>query len=117
MSDRVRVALFWIFVAACVAGAIAYVRWRTLDASKAALDRAGFEILSRTPTFFFTVQAYDFKSPKSVYRMSRLWDRVTFPGIRRFPNLAGRLGYWSDRMLGAFLSEGPSFEMMICRKR
>ena len=36
MSDRVRVALFWIFVAVCVAGAIAYVRWRIETTDRAA---------------------------------------------------------------------------------
>ena len=32
-------------------------------------------------------------------------------------DLAGRLGYWSDRILGSILSDGPSFEMMICGRK
>jgi len=48
--------------------------------------------------------------------MKLLWDRVTYPLIRRLPDLLGRLGYWSDRVFGKFLKEGPSFEMMICRR-
>jgi hypothetical protein len=36
MSDRVRVTLFWIFVAACIGGAIAYVRWRSEATERAA---------------------------------------------------------------------------------
>ncbi|HWI19002.1 MAG TPA: hypothetical protein VNT81_14715 [Vicinamibacterales bacterium] len=35
MSNRIRVAAFWIFVAACVGSAIAYVRWRTGAAERA----------------------------------------------------------------------------------
>lgn len=93
-----------------------YIKWRTLAAYQAALAKAGFEILSRTPTFFLTVQAYDFDSARNAERMKVLWDRVTYPLIRRLPDLLGRLGYWSDRVFGKFLKEGPSFEMMICRR-
>lgn len=94
-----------------------YIKWRTLDAYQAALEQAGFEILSRTPTFFLTVQAYDFDSPRNARWMSYLWNRVTFRLIHRFPNLSGCIGYWSDRVLGAIFREGPSFEMMICRRK
>jgi len=48
--------------------------------------------------------------------MSALWDRITYPLIGRLPNLMGRLGYYSDRVLSRFIDEGPSFEMMICRR-
>ncbi len=94
-----------------------YLKWRNLDRYKAALDRAGFELLSRTPTFFFTVQAYDFDSPRNARWMSELWSRFTYPLIGRAPDLAGRIGYWSDRLLSLFFDEGPSFEMMVCRRR
>ncbi len=94
-----------------------YIKWRSLDGYVTALQKAGFEVLSRTPTFFLTVQAYDFDSPRNAKRMSTLWNRFTYPLIRRMPNVAGCLGYWSDRALSVFLSEGPSFEMMICRRR
>lgn len=93
-----------------------YIKWRNLEGYVAALRRAGFEVLSRTPTFFLTVQAYDFDSPKNAKRMSALWDRITYPLIGRLPNLMGRLGYYSDRVLSRFIDEGPSFEMMICRR-
>ena len=94
-----------------------YIKWRSLNGYIASLEKAGFEVLSRTPTFFLTVQAYDFDSPENARRMANLWDRFTYPLIGRLPNLMGALGYVSDRMLGAMLKEGPSFEMMICRRR
>jgi hypothetical protein len=94
-----------------------YIKLRTLKDYRAALDKAGFEIVSRTPTFFLTVQTYDYASLATKKRMDKAWSRYIQPFIQRKPDLAGRLGYWSDRILGSILSEGPSFEMMICRRR
>jgi 2-polyprenyl-3-methyl-5-hydroxy-6-metoxy-1,4-benzoquinol methylase len=94
-----------------------YIKLRTLAAYRAALDAAGFEIVSRTPTFFLTVQTYDYRSLDTKKRMDKVWARLIHPFISRRPELAGRLGYYSDRLLGSLLSEGPSFEMMICRRK
>lgn len=94
-----------------------YIKLRTLKVYQAALEKAGFEIVSRTPTFFLTVQTYDYKSLETKRTMDRIWARFIHPFIDRSPELAGRLGYYSDRFLGSLLSEGPSFEMMICRRK
>ncbi|MDB5104054.1 MAG: 2-polyprenyl-3-methyl-5-hydroxy-6-metoxy,4-benzoquinol methylase [Fibrobacteres bacterium] len=94
-----------------------YIKLRTLKDYQAALAKAGFEIVSRTPTFFFTVQTYDHKSPDTKKAMDRLWSRLVFPFINGRPDLAGRLGYYSDKILGSLLKEGPSFEMMVCRRK
>lgn len=94
-----------------------YIKLRTLDAYQKALAKVGFEIVSRTPTFFLTVQTYDYASLKTKERMDRIWARFLHPFICNKPNLAGRLGYYSDKILGAIRSEGPSFEMMVCRKK
>ncbi|MDB5049854.1 MAG: class SAM-dependent methyltransferase [Fibrobacteres bacterium] len=94
-----------------------YIKLRTLKDYQVALDKAGFEIISRTPTFFLTVQTYDYKSLDTKKSMDRIWSRFIDPFITRSPGLAGRLGYYSDRILGAFIKEGPSFEMMICRRK
>ena len=96
---------------------IDYLKLRTLDKYRAALDAAGFEILWRKPTFFFAVQPRDIVSPQVLRLMRQLWDGFTYPLIQRLPNLAGRSIYWTDKMLGAVMKEGPSFEMMICRRR
>jgi SAM-dependent methyltransferase len=94
-----------------------YMKLRNLEGYAKALDRVGFDIVSRTPTFFYSVQTCDHADPEEQARRDRLWSRVIYPAILRSPGLAGRLGYYSDRILGSFLSEGPSFEMMICRRR
>lgn len=94
-----------------------YIKLRTLEKYKACLEAAGFEIVSRTPTFFVTVQCHDVESAWASAGLDKLWDRVTNPLIQRFPNIMGCVGYWIDRLLGSVLTEGPAFEMMICRKK
>jgi 2-polyprenyl-3-methyl-5-hydroxy-6-metoxy-1,4-benzoquinol methylase len=94
-----------------------YIKLRTLKDYKAALEKAGFEIISRTPTFFLTVQTYDHASAETQARMAKIWAKILYPTILRSPALFGRLGYYSDRILGSFLKEGPSFEMMVCRRK
>jgi ubiquinone/menaquinone biosynthesis C-methylase UbiE len=93
-----------------------YLKLRTLDAYSRALDAAGFEILSRTPTFFFSVQANDPSTEAVGARMRALWQR-TYPIIERAPGAAGALAYAVDSVLGAVMREGPSFEMLVCRRR
>jgi 2-polyprenyl-3-methyl-5-hydroxy-6-metoxy-1,4-benzoquinol methylase len=94
-----------------------YIKLRTLDTYRAALDAAGFDIVWRKPTFFFAVQPRDVSSPPTLRLMLQVWDRFTYPLIQRLPNLAGRSTYWTDKIIGAVMKEGPSFEMMICRRR
>jgi len=94
-----------------------YLKLRTLDAYTRALDAAGFDIVSRTPTFFLSVQANDPSSEAVGARMDAFWARVAYPIITRAPAAAGAVAYAVDRALGAFLREGPSFEMLVCRRR
>lgn len=94
-----------------------YIKLRTLARYREALETAGFEILSRTPTFFLTVQPYDYRTDRAQALMTRFWHRVANPFIQGFPGPAGWAGYWSDRALGGILAEGPSFEMMVCRRK
>jgi len=94
-----------------------YLKLRTLDAYTRALDAAGFDIVSRTPTFFLSVQANGISSPAGRARMDAIWDLFTSRLIRRFPAAAGAFTYTLDRALGAFVREGPSFEMLICKRR
>jgi hypothetical protein len=56
-------------------------------------------------------------SPRALRLLEGVWNRFTAPLIRRNADLAGRLTYAADAVLRAFLSEGNSFEMMICRRR
>ena len=62
------------------------------------------------------IQSVDF-SGFAAKAMNTLWERVVYPVIARFPRLAGVSGYVVDTLICAALREGPSMEMMVCRKR
>ncbi|MBW8886689.1 MAG: class I SAM-dependent methyltransferase [Fibrobacteres bacterium] len=94
-----------------------YLKLRTLETFVRALDKAGFDIVSRTPTFFFAVQTHDHLSEQAQKRMDAIWDRFTARLIQRAPGAAGAFTYAIDRALGMVLREGPSFEMLVCRRR
>jgi SAM-dependent methyltransferase len=93
-----------------------YIRWRALTDYEAALHTAGFEVLDRRPTFFVMVQAADF-SGWSAKLMHALWDRLERPAIERAPRLTGAIGYAVDTAICSVLKNGPSFNVMVCRKR
>lgn len=93
-----------------------YIRWRTLAEYEEVLRSAGFEILYRRPTFFFMIQTVDFTGAPAKL-MNTLWNRITYPLIAHLPRLSGAVGYVLDSLVCAALREGPSMEVMICRKR
>jgi Methyltransferase domain len=93
-----------------------YIKWRSLRDYEDALRTAGLEILYRRSTFFLMIQNVDLKGLAAKLH-SKLWDYLTFPAIRRFPRLSGIIGYSVDSVVCSVLHEGPSMEMMICRKR
>ena len=93
-----------------------YIKWRSLREYETALAKHGFEIVSRTPTFFFTVQAFDSKPAWVARFVQRYWAYPIRTLISRFPNIMGFFGYWSDRAMGTIYSEGPSFEVLVCRR-
>jgi SAM-dependent methyltransferase len=93
-----------------------YIRWRRLADYQAALESAGFEVLYRRPTFFFMVQAADYTGrPAQV--MHAIWDHLTRPAIGRAPSFTGAVGYVTDTVICSLLRNGPSFNVMVCRKR
>ena len=93
-----------------------YLKWRSQCDYEVALGAAGFEILYRRPTFFFMIQTVIFKG-FAAKAMDTFWDYISYPFIGRFPRLAGVIGYTLDTAICAMLQEGPSMEVMICRKR
>jgi SAM-dependent methyltransferase len=93
-----------------------YIRWRSLADWQLILDRGGFEFVSRTPIFFSMIQADDCASPGAAQRMDALWRRA-YPWIGRFPGFFGAAGFALDSALGGLLSEGPSMELMLLRRR
>jgi SAM-dependent methyltransferase len=92
-----------------------YLRWRPLADYEDVLRNAGFEIIYRRATFFFMIQTVDMTGFWAD-TMDALWDRLVYPVIKRFPRLAGAVGYVVDTLICAVVKEGPSMELMVCRK-
>jgi SAM-dependent methyltransferase len=87
---------------------------RTKTTLEGAVHAAGFEIVSRKPAFFFMNQPVDTDS--ALHRRS--WEIMTST-LRRWPTtgyLFGPLLFPIDLTLVKLLSEGPSTEIMVCRK-
>jgi len=94
-----------------------YMRLRDLSDYTRALERAGFDVLVRRPTFFSAVQWRKPHRPAVERLHDWIWSRVMWRFLGRFPHATGAVTYGIDRILGSMMREGPSFEMMICRKR
>jgi SAM-dependent methyltransferase len=94
-----------------------YMRLRSLSDYTRALERAGFEVLVRKPTFFSAVQWLKPQRPSAERLHDWVWSRVMSRLLARGSHAAGAATYTLDRVLGGILREGPSFDMMICRKR
>jgi len=94
-----------------------YMKLRNLARYTAALNAAGFDVLSRSPTFFFSVQWAKIDRPSTEKAHDWAWSRLFAPAIRHWPGATGAVTCTVDRALGAVLNEGPSFEMMVCRRR
>jgi SAM-dependent methyltransferase len=89
-------------------------RSRTLPEIERAVRAAGFEILRRRPLFCLMNAPHDSRS-----RLHRLWWRGLAGVASRRPRLGGWLGaalYLPERALVARLEEGPSTEIMLCRR-
>lgn len=93
-----------------------YIRWRSLADWQRLLDTAGFEVVSREPIFFCMIQTNDCATPAGAARMDSLWER-SYRLISRWPALLGAVNYSLDSLLGLFLREGPSMELMLVRRK
>jgi SAM-dependent methyltransferase len=87
---------------------------RTLTEIESVVRGTGFEILARRPLFFLMNQPHD-----STSRLHRLWWRGLAGCSARsetFGRVAGATLFPLERALVARRAEGPSTELMICRK-
>lgn len=92
-----------------------YWKSRTLNDIKEALDRAGFQILNRIPIFVLMNSPVD--SGSLLFRhcwafVMRLVSRSEAVGF-----IFGAVLYPLELILRRFVCDGPSTEIMICRKR
>lgn len=89
-----------------------YLRWRSIADWTRLLNDAGFDIVSRTPIFFTMIQPTDWQGPfikgvtDFVHRCADRW-----------PSATGRMAFACDVALGSMLSEGPSMELVLARRR
>jgi hypothetical protein len=89
--------------------------FRSLKKVSAMVEKAGFEIVDRRPLTFSIIKAIDWPTEASHRRWEAFWGRVA-PLINTRPALMGRLLYTLDSLVLPFLKDGPSVEIMICRK-
>ncbi len=92
-----------------------YWKSRSLQDIGKALERAGFEILDRVPVFVLMNLPVDLESPG----FRRLWD-LAMKCVQRSEAagfLLGAARYPSELLLRKIVTEGPSTEIAICRKR
>jgi SAM-dependent methyltransferase len=87
---------------------------RTLDRIEAGLDRAGFDVVRRVPMFVLMNAQVD-----SGLLRRRAWSVVMRAATLTPPTgwLAGALLYPVERRLVRRRLEGPSTELMVCRRR
>jgi SAM-dependent methyltransferase len=94
-----------------------HMRLRDLSDYTGALERAGFEVLVRKPTFFSAVRWLKPQRPGFERLHDWVWSRVMWRLLARSAHATGAATYALDRMLARVLREGPSYEMMICRRQ
>jgi len=87
---------------------------RTFQFIQEALDQVGFEVIERSPMAVLTSTPIDSESPW----LGRWWKFVVkvASSSEALGFLLGACLYPIDLLLTRFVKEGPSTEMMICRK-
>jgi len=87
---------------------------RSLGEVTSLLNQAGFQIVRRKPMFI--LMNYPIDTRHAIWR--RLWGGLTYPVQRSecFGHALGAALYPLEVVLTGLLREGPSTELMICRK-
>lgn len=92
-----------------------HVSWRSLYRTESLLDRAGFEVVDRTPMFVTMNEPHDTRFGVA---------RAAWYGLMGLASQSERLGdavghatYLIDKRLTRRLAESPTTEIMICRLR
>ena len=88
---------------------------RSLNYITEVLKKAGFEILMRKPSFYFLNAPVDTES-KFLRWFWNLQSKIIYRGDF-YANILGAVVYPVDWLILQFISEGPTTEIMICRKK
>lgn len=92
-----------------------YWKARTLGEVESELNRVGFDVVARVPVFVLMNAPVDVRS--ELY--PRIWELAMKP-VRRSEAVGYALGmllYPFELLLRKLVREGPSSELMVCRKR
>jgi SAM-dependent methyltransferase len=87
---------------------------RPIEQIESCVAAAGLEVIRRRPIFFLMNRPLDSDSA-----MLERWWRLLRSRLGKRPRLGGPLGaalYPAERALGAVRREGPSTELMVCRR-
>lgn len=87
---------------------------RSLPMIKKAVKEAGFMILARRPLFFLMASPVDTKF--AVIQKVWYWFTRLLPGRERLGWLVGAILFPLELLLTLVLSEGPTTEIMVCKK-
>lgn len=79
------------------------------------LEKEGFEILMRKPSFYFLNAPVE-ENTKWLRKIWTLQSNIVYRGDF-YANLLGAILYPIELLILHFIKEGPSTEIMICRKR
>lgn len=88
---------------------------RSFDGTMRALADAGLDVVDRHPMFVLMNTPVDSNS-----RLLRAWWQGVFRVLRRWPRLGGPIGaacFLPEKALCRRLREGPSTELLVCRRR
>jgi SAM-dependent methyltransferase len=92
-----------------------YMQYRSWDNYLAALKVAGFEVLERKPVYVSMVKAVDSGNGLGKSLFNRWWSFIS-PYIGSRPALLGPCLYFLDVALTTLWSDGPSLELLVCKK-
>jgi SAM-dependent methyltransferase len=93
---------------------------RTIARWEKALDAAGFELLGRLPVFVAMHPPYDLPATGLRRRLAWRWWTWLESRLEADPDAGTRLGRWLgrfDRLATRLLRDGPSTELLVCRRR
>lgn len=109
------VALIAEYLCRGVAQEGSYMKVRSISWYKEELNKVGLEVVEQKPLYFFMGRPYD--TPTKVSKtILPLMFNLTRRLIRRYPKLMGRALYSLDSVITSFINDGPSEELLVCRK-
>ena len=93
-----------------------YMKIRNSSWYKQALNDAGLELIDKRPLYFLMGRPFNTHSSFSRIILFSAFN-ISRRLIRRFPKFMGSMLYYFDFIITPFISNGPSEELLICKKK